>query len=530
MPIVKGLKAPSNLTINFKPSPKQYEMWKLLQPNCCPHCGGEIEIVQIGLDERGKPKFSPQCKKCKSRKLPRFILGGGAAGGGKSYVGSCWIIISCLRFPDTRAVVARKTLKALKGSTFNTIKYVLRTWGLEQDVHYKINNLEGLVVFYNGSTISLIELEDLPSDPEFERLGSNEWSCGFIDECSQVSEKAVEILYSRLRWRVSEDWGYARLLMTTNPSMNWVRSRFVQDDDGNKVKLKDQDAFVQYGVFDNPDSAFVATYRNALDQMTDEAAKNRLLYGVWDWVGENESAAYWNFKGEKHLVDNLREKVYDPLKPLIISWDFNVVPFMSSLAIQIDYEEKKLYILEEILGKPEDKENNTPRLADKISQKYLQERHMGGMVITGDPAGLARSTQTEEGVNNYTIILDHIHPTLRASKNLLSKQPPQKVRLEFINNLLSGKGEWEILIDMRCRRLTEDLIYQKKTEAGDKDKSKITDPKLGVKYEKYGHLSDALDYAICLLLRKDYTKFVNNDTSTARISTYSGSVYGNFDY
>lgn len=250
--MVKGLRAPQNLVIDFKPSPRQYEMWKLLQPNCCPHCGGEIETVKIGFDDMGKPKYSPQCKKCKSKHLPRFVLGGGAAGGGKSYVGSCWIIMSCIRFPETRAVVARKTLKSLKGSTFNTIKFIFKQWKLEQDVNYKINNVEGLITFWNGSTISLIELEDLPSDPEFERLGSNEWSCGFIDECSQVSEKAVVILYSRLRWLVSEYWGYPRLLMTTNPSMNWVRSRFVQDDDGNPVELAEQDAFVRFSVFDNP--------------------------------------------------------------------------------------------------------------------------------------------------------------------------------------------------------------------------------------------------------------------------------------
>lgn len=78
--MVKGLRAPTGITIDFKPSPRQYEMWKLLQPNCCPHCGGTIEIVQVGLDTHGKPKFSPQCKQCKSRHLPRFILGGGAAG------------------------------------------------------------------------------------------------------------------------------------------------------------------------------------------------------------------------------------------------------------------------------------------------------------------------------------------------------------------------------------------------------------------------------------------------------------------
>ena len=43
--LVKGLKAPEGLTINFAPSPRQYEMWKLLQPNYCPHCGGEIGLL-----------------------------------------------------------------------------------------------------------------------------------------------------------------------------------------------------------------------------------------------------------------------------------------------------------------------------------------------------------------------------------------------------------------------------------------------------------------------------------------------------
>ena len=44
---VNRLKPPRNLRIEFKPSPRQYELWKLLQPNYCPHCGGEIEQILI---------------------------------------------------------------------------------------------------------------------------------------------------------------------------------------------------------------------------------------------------------------------------------------------------------------------------------------------------------------------------------------------------------------------------------------------------------------------------------------------------
>ena len=91
------------------------------------------------------------------------------------------------------------------------------------------------------------------------------------------------------------------------------------------------------------------------------------------WVDSNEAAAYWKFDGARHLVDNLKEKAYNPLKPIILSFDFNVIPFMSSLAFQIDYENKKVYVLEEILGTPENKDNNTPKLAQKVRNKYLNE-------------------------------------------------------------------------------------------------------------------------------------------------------------
>lgn len=436
-----------------------------------------------------------------------------------------------MRFPDLRAVIARKTIKSLKGSTFKTMRNVLRDWGLKEGVHYKINNLEGILTFWNGSEVTLSELENIPSDPDFQRLGSNEWSIGMIDEASEVSERAVEVLFSRLRYNLENTFKIPRLLMTTNPCITWIRDRFVQDKDGNPAILKPGEAYVPFSVFDNPNKEFVATYRAALDKITDRATKERLLYGNWDFVDTNEAAAYWNFDGAKHLVTNLREKVYNPLKPIINSWDFNVQPYMSTLSVQIDYEQKKVYVLDEILGRPEDKENNTPKLSRKIANKYLTENHLGGLFITGDPAGLARSTQTEEGVNNYTIIMNNMaSPTLKVKKKLLAKQPPQITRLEYVNGLLDGYDGWEIQIDMRCRRLTEDLVYQKKNADGTKSKAKVTDPKSGVKYEKYGHLSDCLDYVLCLFLNDTWSKFQKKGGNIPFIGTTSTPIYGNFSY
>lgn len=75
----KKLVPPKNLHIDFKPSPKQYELWKLLQPEC-PVCGGEIEQKLIGYDANHNPKYKPHCIKCGNPNIPQLILGGGAAG------------------------------------------------------------------------------------------------------------------------------------------------------------------------------------------------------------------------------------------------------------------------------------------------------------------------------------------------------------------------------------------------------------------------------------------------------------------
>ena len=439
----------------------------------------------------------------------------------KSYLMSVWLVSCCLRYADFRAVIARKTLKSLKESTWNTVRKVVKDWGLQEDVNYKVNNLAGSLQFWNGSIILMLEMADLPSDPNFERFGSIEVSAVGVDECSEISQRAIEVLFSRIRWKVHETLGVSKMLMTTNPTTNWIRSRFVQDDEGNKVTTREGEFYVPFSVFDNPDIAFRQTYEAALNKISDQATKERLLFGNWDFVEANSMAIYNKFDGTRHLVSNLKEEAYDPTKPLITVWDFNVAPQMSVLLAQIDYDKKKVYILEELLGKPESKENNTPAMSRRLRDRLYRYKHIGGVDVTGDPSGLQRSTTSEDGVNNYTQILDTLGGgVLRPKLKLLKKQPPQVVRCDFVNQIFEGYGGWEIRIDLRCRKLTEDLIYQLRNDDGSKCKKKIMDGKTGVKYEKYGHLSDCLDYLLCFYLRDSWYRFKNGaDSTTGVLST-----------
>ena len=394
---------------------------------------------------------------------------------------------------------------------------------------YAINNIYGPLEFYNGSVIIMKDLAESPSDPDFNSLGSSEYTIAFVDEVSEIGSKAIEVLSSRLRWKIHETFKVPKLLMTTNPCLGWVRDRFVLDENLEPVVPAQYHRYVPFSVYDNPDAAFRQIYEASLNKIKDPATKARLLYGNWCFVKSNDVAAYKSFNGDKHLVSGLKEKVYDPFKPLILSFDFNVFPHMTCSVVQIDYTNKNVYFLEEILGKPKEKQNNTPQLAKAIQEKLLKEKHIGGVVITGDPAGTARSTQTEEGINNFIIIENAFkNGVLSSTVKLLSKQPPQKTRLEWINELFEGKDGWTIYIDMRCRKLTEDLIYQTTNEDGTKNKAKVTDAETGMKFEKYGHCSDTLDYVLCTFLSDSWGKYQRGGTNIPTITT--SIITPNFTY
>ena len=442
-----------------------------------------------------------------------------------SWLGTAWGVSTCIRFPGARFALARKVLKVLRGTTFVTLQGVLKTFGLEEGVNYHIDWVNLTVTFWNGSKIICLGLEDKPSDTEFSWLGSFEFTCFYVDEASEVSEKAIEVLMSRCRWMIAETFIVPKGLMGTNPAICWLRDKFVQDENGVPLeKLPEGYRFVPATVFDNKDPKFVAVYVNNLMNIQDLYTRNRLLNGLWDSPNSNSNAAYHCFNSIKHVRQNLRERVYNKLKPIIVSFDFNTNPYCTALLIQIDYEAKNFFVLEEILGRPKEKTNNTPSLAKMVSDTLMARGHLGGVIITGDPSGLGKTTATADGVNNYTVIKQFMNnDVLRPQIELLNKQPAHVTRLEFINQIFNGYDGWSVQIDYRCHKLCEDFVRQMKNEDG--TKSKHMGYIDGVKCETLGHCSDAYDYSVVKFLGKLYSKF--KAVSSSPVVTVSGdtSIY-----
>lgn len=203
---------------------------------------------------------------------------GGAAGGGKSVLGCYWQIKRRLKYPETRGVIGRSSLKTLKETTLQSFFFVARLQGLINDTHFRYNQQSNTIHFYNGSSILLKDLFQYPSDPNFDELGSLEITDAFVDENSQITEKAWTTLKSRIRYGLDENGLIPKILGSCNPSKNFVYQRFYKPY--KTGTLPPERKFIQALVDDNPDIS--KHYRENLLSL-DKASKERLLYGNWEY-------------------------------------------------------------------------------------------------------------------------------------------------------------------------------------------------------------------------------------------------------
>ena len=228
------------------------------------------------------------------------LLYGGAAGGGKTYFGCAWIIISALRYPGTRYLVGRAVLKALKQSTLLTFFEICKEWGLKQNVHYKYNSIDNVIKFFNGSEVYLKDLAQYPSDPEYDSLGSTEYTYSFIDEASQVPLKAYMIVKSRQRYKLDEYGLLPRTLVATNPAKNFLYSEFYKPSI--EKTLPKYRKFLPSLVTDNP---FISKHYIENLKKLDKNSKERLLYGNWDY--DDDPSKIFDFDALQNMFKKAEE-------------------------------------------------------------------------------------------------------------------------------------------------------------------------------------------------------------------------------
>jgi hypothetical protein len=213
-----------------------------------------------------------------------IVLFGGSAGGGKSWLGCLWIVNMCIQYPGVRCLIGRTVLQQLKLTTLNTLFGLLNQMTFKSGEHYTFNGQSNVVTFYNGSEIILKDLAYQPSDPNFDNLGSLEITAAFIDEAAQITSLAFNIIKSRLRYKLNEYNFIPKVLMTCNPSNNWLKKEFylpfIQQT------LEDNKVFIPSLPLDNPH--LPPSYIEMLKSLPPQQRK-RLLEGDWDYLDEADA-------------------------------------------------------------------------------------------------------------------------------------------------------------------------------------------------------------------------------------------------
>ena len=204
------------------------------------------------------------------------VLYGGGVGGGKSFLGCDWQIKRRLKYPGTRGLIGRAELKKLRLSTMQTFFELCANYDLIAGKHYNYNGQDHVITWFNGSQTILMDLADTPSDPEFQRFGSIELTDYFVDEAGEVSEKCVNILASRVRYKLIND--KPKGLLTCNPHKGWLYREFF--DAKRSGLIRSDREFIQALPTDNPHVSPV--YLESL-LLLPEVDRKRLLEGDWDY-------------------------------------------------------------------------------------------------------------------------------------------------------------------------------------------------------------------------------------------------------
>lgn len=247
-----------------------------------------------------KPIIKPTLKQHEAYTLLQddvtsFIFFGGGAEGGKSWLGAEWLLTRCYFYPGTKWFIGRNELKRLMQSSYATFRKVCIYHGIP-DSDWKLNGQYNYIEFRNpetgtfngeGSRIDLLDLKYQPSDPNFQRFGSTEYTGGWIEEAGEVHYLAFDVLKARVgRWH-NEKFGLnpAKILLTCNPEQNWVyRVGYKPWRNGT---LEEGYAFIQSLYKDNPYTAEEAGKR--LSKIKDKTLKARLMLGLWEYAQDDNN-------------------------------------------------------------------------------------------------------------------------------------------------------------------------------------------------------------------------------------------------
>jgi hypothetical protein len=427
--------------------------------------------------------------------LYKYILFGGSIRGGKTYAALGGLLLLSKVFPGSRWVVIRDSLQNLKLTTIPSFLKLCPASFLA-----KFNQDTMTATFTNGSQI-LFFGEGYNDDKELLRFRGLECNGFVLEECNELQEatfyKAIERAGTWIPAKGNKP--QPLILMTCNPSRNWVKTLIY--DRHVAGTLPSDWLYVPSKITDNPYICNDLAYMESLKTMPTFEYQT-MVEGDWELQAKTGLEFYKGFDIDRHTGDCN----YDPMLPLLLSFDENVNPYLPVGAFQVKTVDgiNRVSMVAEILGVHP--LNTLEAVCDMILQRFPPDKHKATVEIYGDATSVKQDTKLEKGSNFFSLVLGYLKEY--DIKNRVAKSNESVSRRgSWINAILEKQnGNIKFIIDRRCKFAINDMVMVKEQPDGGKLKAMATDPKTKVRYQSVGHLSDIIDY----LLTGKFSDVFNN--------------------
>lgn len=440
-------------------------------------------------------RFIPTPKQREAHRLlleNTIMLYGGAIRGAKTIWGCMEVISLCYQYPNSRWLMLRKDRVVLEATLIKTFTENFLDKGWRQ--HVESFPQDDLILTWDNKSQIIFMGENYDRDKELNRFRGLEINGAFIDEVNETREVTFDKILERAGSWFHSPGCPTKVFMSCNPSNGWVKTRFYK-------KWKDStlppgQAYLQARIFDNP--YIPAAYLESL-KLLPRYQYEVFVNGDWDVQLKTGGEFYKCFELDQHVGP----ANYDPEKPLHISFDDNVNPYLPAGIFQIDNEINEitkvptgkvtLYQIDEIAG--ETPNNTVKAVCAEIIRKY--PGHVSGMFIYGDATAQKEDTKMEKGYNFYRLVLDYLKQ-YRPSNRVTPSNPSVVMRGNWINTVFqTNVGNLHIIIGENCTKSINDFVLLKEDADGTKFKEMEVHEKTKVRYQKVGHFTDLFDYIMC---------------------------------
>lgn len=217
--------------------------------------------------------YSPKTKQIIAHKCrAKYLLFGGAMGGGKSWFLCAEAIKQAMKYNGNRLVIVRKELSVLRRTTLVTFLSIC-----PKEILKGFNQTTLEVTFVNGSILTFLDA-NISKDPLLQKIKGLEIGWFGIDEANEVSIEVYSLLKTRLRWILpNKQKPQYEGRLTSNPEACWLIPTFIQSTNKDEV-------YIQSLTTDNYDeqSEYVITLKEAFKDNPNLLKK--YLYADWSLV------------------------------------------------------------------------------------------------------------------------------------------------------------------------------------------------------------------------------------------------------